>query len=150
MIRVFDLGSYKDITFLTMEYIEGPTLADWVKDGDARRAPVSEKVSILQQVAKGLEAAHLLGVIHRDLKPQNVLLTRAMSPKIVDFGIAFTEEGADLTLEGRFVGSPKYVSPEQIQGKPLDAKSDIYSFGLLAYFVLTGREVFTGRSSRRS
>jgi len=147
VIRVFDLGSYKDITFLTMEYIEGPTLADWVKDGDARRAQVSEKVSILQQVAKGLEAAHLLGVIHRDLKPQNVLLTRAMSPKIVDFGIAFTEEGADLTLEGRFVGSPKYVSPEQIQGKPLDAKSDIYSFGLLAYFVLTGREVFTGRSS---
>lgn len=147
VIRVFDLGSYKDITFLTMEYIDGPTLADWVRDGDAARAGIAEKVSILQQVAKGLEAAHLLGVIHRDLKPQNVLLTRSMSPKIVDFGIAFTEEGADLTLEGRFVGSPKYVSPEQIQGKPLDAKSDIYSYGLLAYFALTGREAFTGRSS---
>jgi len=147
VIRVYDLGSYKDITFLTMEYIDGPTLADWVKDGDAQKAPVEEKVSILQKVAKGLEAAHLLGVIHRDLKPQNVLLDRQSVPRIVDFGIAYTEEGADLTQEGRFVGSPKYVSPEQIQGKPLDAKSDIYSFGLLAYFVLTGKEAFTGRSS---
>jgi serine/threonine protein kinase len=147
VIRVYDLGSYKDITFLTMEYIDGPTLSDWVKEGWPGSPDIREKVSILHKVAKGLEAAHLLGVIHRDLKPQNVLLTKSMSPKIVDFGIAYTEEGADLTQEGRFVGSPKYVSPEQIQGKPMDAKSDIYSFGLLSYFALTGKEAFSGRSS---
>lgn len=148
VIRVYDLGSFKDITFLTMEYIEGPTLYEWVKESFEKNTSLKERIEILYKVAKGLEVAHLLGVIHRDLKPQNVLLTKAMEPKIVDFGIACTEEGTDLTLEGRFVGSPKYVSPEQIQGKPLDGRSDIYSFGLLSYFVLTGIEVFTGKTSQ--
>lgn len=148
VIRVYDLGSFKDITFLTMEYIEGPTLSEWVKESFSKGVSLKERVSILYKIAKGLEAAHFLGVIHRDLKPQNVLLTKELEPKIVDFGIAYTEEGADLTLEGRFVGSPKYVSPEQIQGKPLDGRSDIYSFGLLSYFVLTGKEVFTGKTTQ--
>lgn len=147
VINVYDLGSFKDITFLTMEYVDGLTLSEWVKEGEGKGAKIEEKAAILHKTAKGLEAAHLMGVIHRDLKPQNVLLTKSLQPKIVDFGIAYTEEGADLTQEGRFVGSPKYVSPEQIQGKPLDAKSDIYSFGLLCYFVLSGKEMFTGRTS---
>ncbi|MCX7830233.1 MAG: protein kinase, partial [Acidobacteria bacterium] len=148
VIRVYDLGSFKDITFLTMEFIDGPTLSEWVKDSFQKEIPLKERINILYKIAKGLEVAHLLGVIHRDLKPQNVLLNKESEPKIVDFGIAYTEEGADLTLEGRFVGSPKYVSPEQIQGKPLDGRSDIYSFGLLSYFVLTGKEVFTGKTTQ--
>lgn len=148
VIRVYDLGSFKDITFLTMEFIDGPTLNEWVRDSFEKNISLKERASILHKIAKGLEVAHLLGVIHRDLKPQNVLLTKETEPKIVDFGIAYTEEGADLTMEGRFVGSPKYVSPEQIQGKPLDGRSDIYSFGLLSYFVLTGKEVFTGKTTQ--
>lgn len=147
VIRVYDLGSFKDITFLTMEYIEGPTLQEWIRESFEKNTPLKEKVEILYKIAKGLEVAHLLGVIHRDLKPQNVLLNKDFEPKIVDFGIAYTEEGEDLTLEGRFVGSPKYVSPEQIMGKPLDGRSDIYSFGLLSYYVLTGKEVFTGKTT---
>jgi len=148
VIRVYDLGSFKDITFLTMEFIDGPTLSEWVKESFKKNISLKERVQILYKIAKGLEAAHFLGVIHRDLKPQNVLLTKESEPKIVDFGIAYTEEGTDLTLEGRFVGSPKYVSPEQIEGKPLDGKSDIYAFGLLSYFVLSGKEVFTGQTTQ--
>ncbi len=146
VVRVFDLGSWRDITFLTMEYIPGPTLSRWVREGDGVRASLGEKIAILKGVASGLQEAHRLGIVHRDLKPQNVILTPAGVPKVVDFGIAYAQEGADLTQDGHFVGSPKYVSPEQVQGLPLDARSDIYSFGLLAYFLLAGEDAFTGEN----
>lgn len=147
IIKVFDYGTHKDITFVTMEYIEGPSLYAWVKENVDKNIPISVKISILKKIAKGLENAHFMGIIHRDLKPQNILLTKELEPKIVDFGIAYIEEGEDLTQEGKFVGSPKYVSPEQIMGLPLNAKSDIYSFGLLAYFVISGIEPFARKSS---
>jgi len=144
VVRVFDLGTWRDITFLTMEYIPGPTLSRWVRAGDHEEASLGEKIALLKGIAAGLTEAHRMGVIHRDLKPQNVILTPAGVPKVVDFGIATAREGADLTQDGHFVGSPRYVSPEQVQGLALDARSDVYSFGLLAYFVLTGEDAFGG------
>lgn len=146
VVRVFDLGTWRDLTFLTMEYIPGRTLSQWVRDAEGRQATLRWKVEILRSVADGLSEAHKLGIVHRDLKPQNVILTPGGIPKLLDFGIAYTEvhQDADLTDEGRFVGSPKYVSPEQIQGEALDSRSDIYCFGLLAYFLLTGQDAFSG------
>ncbi len=149
VVRVFDFGSWGEITFLTMEYIPGKTLSQWVRDGDEKKCNLRQKVEILRGIAAGLQEAHKLGIIHRDLKPQNVILTPRGIPKLLDFGIAFTQVGdtVDLTQDGHFVGSPKYVSPEQIQGQPLTMQSDIYSFGLLAYFVLAGQDAFRGDKS---
>lgn len=149
VVRVFDFGSWGEVTFLTMEFIPGKTLSQWVRDGDDKKCNLRQKVEILRGIAAGLQEAHKLGIIHRDLKPQNVILTPRGIPKLLDFGIAFTQAGdtVDLTQEGHFVGSPKYVSPEQIQGQPLTARSDIYSFGLLAYYVLTGQDAFRGDKS---
>jgi serine/threonine protein kinase len=146
VIRVFDLGAWRDMAFLTMEYIPGKTLSLWVREGEGKRANLRQKVEILRGIAAGLQEAHKLGIIHRDLKPQNVILTPGGIPKLLDFGIAHAQldEGAELTQEGHFVGSPKYVSPEQIQGISLSVRSDIYCFGLLAYFLLTGQDAFTG------
>jgi serine/threonine protein kinase len=144
VVRVFDLGTWRDLTFLTMEYIPGPTLSRWLREGAGAKASLGEKIVILRGVAAGLAEAHRLGIIHRDLKPQNVILTPQGVPKVVDFGIAYVQRGAELTQDGHFVGSPKYVSPEQVQGLKLDARSDIYSFGLLAYFLFTGEDAFTG------
>lgn len=149
VVRVFDLGSWRDMMFLTMEFIPGKTLSQWVRDGDNRSVNLRQKIEILRGISAGLEEAHRIGIIHRDLKPQNVILTPGGVPKLLDFGIALArhEEGTELTQEGHFVGSPKYVSPEQIQGAGLTARSDIYAFGLLAYFVLTGQDAFTGDKS---
>ena len=146
VVRVFDLGTWQDLSYLTMEYIPGKTLSQWIREGEGRRSNLRQKVEILRGIADGLSEAHRLGIIHRDLKPQNVILTPAGIPKLLDFGIAYVamEETTDLTGEGRFVGSPKYVSPEQIQGRPLDARSDIYCFGLLSYYLVTGQDPFTG------
>lgn len=146
VIRVFDLGTWRDLSFLTMEFIPGKTLSQWIREGEGRNANLRQKVDILRGIADGLSEAHRLGIIHRDLKPQNVILTPAGIPKLLDFGIAYVaiEESTNLTGEGRFVGSPKYVSPEQIQGRALDARSDIYCFGLLAYYLVTGQDAFTG------
>jgi len=149
VVRVYDFGVWRETLFLTMEYIPGKTLSQWVKEGAHGRANLRQKVEILRGVAAGLTEAHKMGVIHRDLKPQNVILTPAGIPKVLDFGIAYAdvEESGDLTQEGHFVGSPKYVSPEQIQGLPLDPRSDVYSLGLLAYFLLTGQDAFSGDKS---
>lgn len=144
VIRVFDMGQFRDLTFLTMEYLPGLTMSQWVRQGPGRAASLGEKVRVLTGIASGLAEAHRQGIIHRDLKPQNVILTPDGVPKLLDFGIAYVEEGAELTQDGHFVGSPKYVSPEQVQGKIPDARSDIYCFGLLAYFLLTGDDAFPG------
>jgi serine/threonine protein kinase len=148
VVRVFDLGTWRDLTYLTMEYIPGKTLSQWMREGEGRRANLRQKVEILRGISEGLTEAHRLGIVHRDLKPQNVILTPAGIPKLLDFGIAYVavDESSELTGEGRFVGSPKYVSPEQIQGQPLDARSDIYCFGLLAYFLVTGQDPFSGEN----
>lgn len=146
IVRVFDLDRIGENLFITMEMVEGVPLTDFVAGGycrDPRRA-----LDLAVKIAQGMEAAHSQGVVHRDLKPLNILIDRAGNPKILDFGIAKSGGEAapvaqtELTMAGQIFGSPKYMSPEQCQGQPADGRSDIYSYGLVLYFMFTGREPF--------
>lgn len=144
VVRVFDIGRFAGGLFVTMEYLEGRTLDQEMRE--VGQLPLARVRDVLLQTLAGLEEAHQLRVVHRDLKPSNVVVAGGRV-KILDFGIA-RAEGADvdLTLPGEVLGSPKYMSPEQIQGEELDGRSDLYALGILAYAMLAGREPFTGRT----
>ena len=142
VVKVFDLGNWREHRYITMEYIDGVNLEQWVRLRSGLDLTVS--IRMMAQIARGLESAHALGIIHRDIKPQNILLKDNQIPKILDFGIARTSETNDMTTAGFVMGSPKYMSPEQVQAQPLDLRTDIYSMGVVMYFVFTGREPFVG------
>ena len=145
VVRVFDLGRHEGAIFIIMELLEGQVLVDLIDP--ARRPPIARVKTILSEIASGLQEAHALGVVHRDLKPENVILT-ATRLKILDFGIArMTGFDKRLTQVGFALGSPLYMSPEQIQGITLDNRSDLYSLGVLAFALLVGREPFDGANS---
>ncbi len=143
VIRIHDLGEARPgLLYLSMEYFAGRTLSELI----AQRGivPIKDVQDILQQVANGLEAAHSAGVIHRDLKPSNVLVGERGAVKIIDFGLATTQMGEGLTATGAILGTPHYMAPEQVRGKPVDARTDIYALGALAYHLVTGRPPFSG------
>ncbi|HEV3460398.1 MAG TPA: serine/threonine-protein kinase [Thermoanaerobaculia bacterium] len=145
VVRVFDLGRHEGAIFIIMELLEGQVLVDLINP--ARLPPIARVKTILIEIASGLQEAHALGVVHRDLKPENVILT-ATRLKILDFGIArMTGFDKRLTQVGFALGSPLYMSPEQIQGVALDSRSDLYSLGVLAYALIAGREPFDGANS---
>jgi serine/threonine protein kinase/uncharacterized protein with WD repeat len=148
VVTIYESGQADDGTpYIAMKYLEGETLRHALK---ARGAlPLAECAEILRQIARGLNAAHNLGIIHRDLKPDNIFLTRGdegeMVVKVVDFGIAKLRESATHTLTGTVLGTPAYMSYEQASGMKsdeLDARSDIYSLGVVVYEMLTGRVPF--------
>jgi tetratricopeptide (TPR) repeat protein len=144
VLRVYDLGRVPGGIFITMEYLEGKRL-DSLIGGEP--LPLGQVKDILSQIAAGLGEAHHLGVIHRDLKPGNIILTQRYL-KILDFGIArMTDRDSRLTRTGVAIGSPLYMSPEQIEGLELDGRSDLYSVGVLAFALLAGREPFGGTST---
>jgi serine/threonine-protein kinase len=148
---VFDYGESEKVVYLVMEYVDGESLSTVLaREGamDPRRA-----IDIAKQIADGLHAAHELGIIHRDLKPDNVIITRSKSgkeiPKVVDFGIAkaMTDEAQDaLTRSGLVIGTPEFMSPEQLLGDPVDARADIYSLGCILYQMLSGEPAFAADS----
>ncbi len=148
VVTIYESGQADDGTpYIAMEYLEGETLRQAVRERGA--LPVEECAAILQQVARGLVAAHKLGIIHRDLKPDNIFLTCGdedeLVVKVVDFGIAKLRESATHTLTGTVLGTPAYMSFEQVSGMrsdELDARSDIYSLGVVAYEMVTGRVPF--------
>ncbi len=142
VVRVFDFGRYGASVYITMELLQGETLDATVREeGPLSFAGVR---AVLGDILSGLSEAHRRKVIHRDLKPLNVFLTQD-GAKIMDFGIAHSlDHDMGLTRTGHVIGSPMFMSPEQLQGKTLDARSDLYSLGVLAFFALTGREPFTG------
>jgi len=151
-ITFHDFGKTSDGTlYIVMEYIEGESLADILKGGPLAPARIEE---ILKQVCGSLHEAHELGIIHRDLKPDNIILTKRSSGgdfvKVLDFGIAkrtdFDAESLRLTRAGVVLGTPPYMSPDQLAGKPVDRRSDIYSLGVLTYEMLSGRLPFTART----
>ena len=145
VVRVFDLGRFPGGIFLTMELLEGERLDQRI----ARLGPLPPPLAqhFLCEVAAGLEEAHSLGIVHRDLKPSNVFLT-PLRLKILDFGIARRlDADTRLTATGFAVGSPAYMSPEQLQGLPLDGRSDLYALGVLAFTLLSGREPFAGATA---
>jgi serine/threonine-protein kinase len=140
VVRVFDLGRFDGGIFITMEMLEGQVLEDLIAKEGAQ--PLERVRFFLSGIAAGLQEAHLLGIVHRDLKPSNIMVTERHL-KILDFGIAsMTGLDSRLTQPGFAVGSPMYMSPEQLQGQPLDGRSDLYSLGILAYALIAGREPF--------
>jgi serine/threonine-protein kinase len=143
VIRIHDIGEARPgLLYLSMEYFAGRTLSELI----AQRGivPIKDVQDILQQVAAGLEAAHQAGVVHRDLKPSNVLVGERGTVKIIDFGLATTGFGDGLTATGAILGTPHYMAPEQVRGKNVDARTDIYALGALAYHLVTGRPPFAG------
>jgi tetratricopeptide (TPR) repeat protein/predicted Ser/Thr protein kinase len=135
VIRIYDLGVADGCRFITMEFIEGRDLSSVLEE---RKLAPEEVVKILRQVCGALEAAHLEGVVHRDLKPQNVMLEASGRVVVMDFGLARSMEATGLTQAGAIMGTPAYMSPEQARGIPADERSDIFSLGIIAYQMLTG------------
>jgi formylglycine-generating enzyme required for sulfatase activity len=137
------IGQKDDLIYLVMEAIDGGSLAD--KLAREKQLAIDEAARIFQEVASALAHAHKRGVVHRDIKPQNVLLDAESGRALVtDFGIARTEEGGSLTATGMVVGTPAYLSPEQVTGEPSDHRADIYALGVMMYEMLAGQPPFTG------
>ena len=162
-----DIGSQDGIDFLVMEYLEGETLADRLSGG--RTLKLADALEIAMQIADALDKAHRQGVVHRDLKPGNVMLTKAGASrndapqaKLLDFGLAkqakpaatvsgagqsiMPTEGQPLTAHGAIIGTFQYMAPEQLEGQEADARTDIFAFGVMLYEMVTGRRAFEGKS----
>jgi tetratricopeptide (TPR) repeat protein len=149
ILRIHDLGEVGATQFISMACIEGEDLHHLLqKQG---RLPADRAVSMARQLCAGLAAAHAEGVVHRDLKPQNVLIDQAGNVYISDFGLAKSLEAgaATMTHSGQFLGTPRYMSPEQVEGKPADHRSDIYSLGLILYEMVAGDVPFKGDSAQQ-
>jgi eukaryotic-like serine/threonine-protein kinase len=133
--RIYDLGVTTGMRFITMEFVEGQDLASLLEE---RKFTPGEAVRILRQVSSALEAAHGEGVVHRDLKPQNIMVEAGGRVVVMDFGLARSMEASGMTQTGAVMGTPAYMSPEQAKGEPVDARSDIFALGIIAYQMLTG------------
>ncbi|HSE63146.1 MAG TPA: protein kinase [Thermoanaerobaculia bacterium] len=144
VLRTHDLGESNGVRFLSMEFVKGLTLKHLLESGDILPTPVGLRIA--KQVCAGLAAAHEVGVIHRDIKPQNILIEPTGGLKIMDFGIARLTEDRGMTATGTVIGTPDYMSPEQARGLPLDFRSDIYSTGVVLYEIFTGSLPFEGDS----
>jgi serine/threonine-protein kinase len=144
IVTTYDTGRDADVAYIVMELVEGTTLARLLKaEGPL---PVAKAVDIAAQVADALACAHAHGVVHRDVKPANILLREDGHVKVADFGIAKAGAGNDLTRTGVVMGTAKYLSPEQVSGNPADAGSDIYALGIVLYEMLCGTPPFVGET----
>ena len=142
--RTHELHEEGTTLFITMEYVPGHDLKSLIKGSGA--LPIGQAISVAKQVCEGLAQAHDLGVIHRDLKPQNIMVDGEGNAKIMDFGIARSLRAPGLTNEGTLVGTPDYMSPEQVEGREADQRSDIYAVGVILFEMATGRMPFSGDS----
>ncbi len=147
IVQVFLIGEQEGTHFIAQEYVQGRNLKEFL----ARKGPLDLSIAlvILRQVAAALQVAAAAGIVHRDIKPENILLTKKGEAKVADFGLAqLTQHGEKvaLTQVGITMGTPLYMSPEQVNGKPLDARSDLYSFGVMAYHMLAGKPPFQGET----
>jgi len=140
ILRVYHLASYEGGTYITMQWIKGGTLADRISERGA--LPVPEVLSLATKLSSALASAHDRGVLHRDIKPGNILIDDDGEPYLADFGLARLIGEQGLTQQGMFVGTPHYASPEQVTLDPLDERSDIYALGLVIFEMATGRRPF--------
>jgi eukaryotic-like serine/threonine-protein kinase len=136
VIRIFDLGQAKGFKFITMEFVDGRDLRAVLRERG--KLPPDETVPIIAQVCRALESAHAVGVVHRDLKPQNIMLDGKDRIYVMDFGIAHSLETPGMTQTGALLGTPEYMSPEQAKGIKVDARSDLFALGIIFYELLTG------------
>lgn len=141
VVAVFDAGEAEEQLFLVLEYVEGQPLGALIREGPP---DVETATRIIIEIARALEAAHRMGIVHRDIKPPNVLIRDDGHVKVTDFGVARLADDVDLTRDGAIVGTPKYMSPEQLDGEKVGAASDLFSLGCVAYELLTGAVPFEG------
>jgi serine/threonine protein kinase/tetratricopeptide (TPR) repeat protein len=148
VVRMYDLGEDAGMRYITMEFIQGRDLRTIIEESGKLEPVVA--VGILRQICKALECAHNVGILHRDLKPQNIMLDDSGRVVVMDFGLARTIEGDGMTQSGALVGTMEYMSPEQALGKELDQRSDIFALGLICYEMLTGNMPFRAESALAS
>lgn len=144
IVTIYDVGKSGDVAYIAMEFLQGRELRDIMDDGGL--LPVDQTLDIVAQVAQGLAYAHEHDIVHRDVKPANIMVGRDGHVKITDFGIARMASSAVRTQTGMVLGSPKYMSPEQVMGKPIDRRSDIFSLGVMLYEMVTGEAPFVGEN----
>jgi len=145
VIRVIDVGKFEDRYYLVMEYVAGDTLDRIIEQ--ERKLPLDRATKFIREIASGLAAAHRAGIIHRDVKPGNIIVSADGKPHLTDFGLArHAETRKGLTVEGTFLGTPEYASPEQVEGKKLDHRTDLYSLGVTYFQLLSGTLPFLGDS----
>src|SRR5579863_4332036 len=142
IVTIFDAGEQDGMFFLAMELMEGTTLQALLNE--KRLLSPEETIRISRQICKGLDYAHANRIVHRDIKPANIMITPDGTAKIMDFGIAKT--GGGMTSTGQVLGTPNYMSPEQVKGKDLDGRSDLFSFGVVLYEMVTGEKPFVGQN----
>ncbi|HLJ28434.1 MAG TPA: protein kinase [Candidatus Angelobacter sp.] len=142
IVTIYDAAEQDGMFYIAMEFIEGTTLQALL--AEKRVLPLEETIQISRQICKGLDYAHSNGIVHRDIKPANIMMTSDGTVKIMDFGIA--KAGGGMTSTGQVLGTPNYMSPEQVKGKLLDGRSDLFSFGVVLYEMVTGEKPFVGQN----
>jgi serine/threonine-protein kinase len=143
IVTVYDVDEDQGVAFIAMEYVEGKTFDDYLRDGLMRDLDFG--ADVLRQAAAALDYAHSKEIVHRDIKPANLMLTAKSVVKIMDFGIARISS-SQLTQTGTVMGTPSYMSPEQVRGEGLDGRADQFSLGVIAYEMLTGKKPFAGET----
>ena len=142
IVTIYDAGEEDGIFYIAMEFIEGTTLHELL--AEQRVLATDEVLQLTRQICRGLDYAHSNGIVHRDIKPANIMITANGTVKIMDFGIA--KSGGQVTNTGQVLGTPNYMSPEQVKGRPLDGRSDLFSLGVILYEMLTGEKPFVGQN----
>ena len=147
IVQIHEVGCVDNVNFIAQEYVDGQNLRQWIAENP--KPGLAHALSIIHQVAAALAKAAEQNIVHRDIKPENILITNSGEVKVADFGLARLPrhaDGVDLTQVGITLGTPLYMSPEQVEGKTLDPRSDIYSFGVTCFHLLAGRPPFTGQT----
>jgi serine/threonine protein kinase len=142
IVTIYDVEQQGELAYIAMEFVDGPTLDHLLSQPEP--LPSSRMFSILAQTAAALDYAHSKGIVHRDIKPANIMIAGGGAAKITDFGIAKITASEQFTMTGSIVGTPHYMSPEQVQGQPVDGRSDQFSLGVIAFEMLTGEKPYTG------
>jgi serine/threonine-protein kinase len=149
IVQVYAIGEHDGLRFMALEYVDGRNLRDFLERKGPPELPVA--LAVIRQVAAALQRASELGIVHRDIKPENILLTKKVEVKVTDFGLSRLtlddQQPLNLTQSGVTLGTPLYMSPEQVRGRPTDHRSDLYSFGVTCYHLLAGNPPFTGANA---